>query len=46
MGIAVATMTHHVAQSPHIIVNPRVSRRDLTEIFRGVEPSDLLELSL
>jgi hypothetical protein len=46
MGTAVATMTHHVAHSPHIIVNPLVSRRDLMEIFGGVERCDLLELSL
>ncbi|MGL3107377.1 hypothetical protein [Bradyrhizobium sp. BR 1432] len=46
MGVIMAGATHHVAQSSHIVVNPSASRRDLNEIFRGVEPSDLLEVSL
>ncbi|MEZ2144987.1 hypothetical protein AAE026_22255 [Bradyrhizobium sp. DN5] len=46
MGVIMAGATHHVAQSSHITVNPGASRRDLIEIFREVEPSDLLELSL
>jgi hypothetical protein len=46
MGLAVATMTHHVAQASHITVNSRASSRDLIEIFRRVEPCDLLELSV
>jgi hypothetical protein len=46
MAAAVATMTHHVARASHIIANSRANQPHLTEIFRGSERCDLLELSL
>ncbi|WP_148667236.1 hypothetical protein [Bradyrhizobium amphicarpaeae] len=45
MGTAAITMTHHVARAPHITVNPAQAAAILNEIFRGLEPCDLLELS-
>jgi hypothetical protein len=45
MDTAAVELTHHVAHAPHITVDQAQAVVILIEIFRGLEPCDLLELS-